>query len=89
MELASPHLKSLSEVCVSCSCAAGLALLSEYGNVNTSDEADPTKALHNGGRKAEEALNLQARATHYIHYYLRRRRPHREVTGSRGITEIG
>jgi magnesium-transporting ATPase (P-type) len=39
----------------------GLALLSGYGNVNTSDEADPTKA-GTVEKKAEDALNLQASA---------------------------
>ncbi|KAL3926077.1 MAG: hypothetical protein SGPRY_003473 [Prymnesium sp.] len=40
----------------------GLALLSGYGNVNTSDAADPGKAGGGGGRRgAEEALNLQAK----------------------------
>jgi len=42
----------------------GLALLSGYGNVNTSDNADPTKALDKtpaDGKAAEEALNAQAK----------------------------
>ncbi|KAL1529584.1 hypothetical protein AB1Y20_000527 [Prymnesium parvum] len=39
----------------------GLALLSGYGNVNTSDLADPSKASGGGGKQAEEALNAQAK----------------------------